>query len=508
MSEQGKTITVTGKLVIGLTGNIATGKSAVMRLAKENGALTIDADQIVHDLMDRDGNMQAAIAVAFGPEVRLPDGRINRRALGKIVFNDAEALRDLEQMVHPAVRLEISRLIQATDRRFVFIEAIKLLEGPLLSFCHQVWVTRCPKQRQIERLMICRGMDSELATRRIDMQPAQEEKVAQADVVIDTAGLMRETETQFELFWGRLPAPESVAPLILPAPVTEETPLAAPPSTTTKPTASVTAVPAKPALPTPAKEKPTPTTRLDRPIPENLKKKLGKTISRPSGESKAPASPPSTSPPSAPPVAITPPPPPTPDPQPVPLPQPEPVLPPPVLSASLITSVETSPETAVSTEVRRARPSDIPSILLLIHRATDGTMKLKRSDMLSDLSERSYFLGQRGTEIQVVMGCSIENLVTRIDRMYFYPLTAIPDTGTAVLDVIERSADSHICEIVVAFLTPNAPDTLLPIFLSRGYSTLEQAKMPLTWRQAIQESQPPGTSYVIKVLRDRVTHPV
>ena len=93
MSDGPTTITLSGKLIIGLTGNIASGKSAVMRLAAEQGALIIDADKIVHELMDYDAEVQAAVAVAFGPEVRREDGRINRRALGQIVFADPTALK-------------------------------------------------------------------------------------------------------------------------------------------------------------------------------------------------------------------------------------------------------------------------------------------------------------------------------------------------------------------------------------------------------------------------------
>lgn len=176
MSEQTGRIILRDKVIVGVTGNIATGKSAVMRLAADNDALTIDADKVVHTIMDRDTNMQAAIAVAFGPEVRLPNGRINRRTLGKIVFNDESALVDLEQIVHPAVRLDVARQIQETNKATIFVEAIKLLEGPMVDMCHQIWVTRCPKQRQLERLTICRGMDAVTATRRIEMQPPKKRK--------------------------------------------------------------------------------------------------------------------------------------------------------------------------------------------------------------------------------------------------------------------------------------------------------------------------------------------
>ena len=91
------------KTIIGLTGNIATGKSTIMRLAAGLGALALDADKVVHEILDRDTAVQKAIADIFGSAVCLADGRINRAALGKIVFNDPQGLRKLEQIVHPAV---------------------------------------------------------------------------------------------------------------------------------------------------------------------------------------------------------------------------------------------------------------------------------------------------------------------------------------------------------------------------------------------------------------------
>ncbi|MCP4428914.1 MAG: dephospho-CoA kinase, partial [Chloroflexi bacterium] len=172
MSEQATPTRFSGKLIIGLTGNIATGKSAVMDLAAEQGALTIDTDKIVHELLDNDAKMQAAIAVAFGSEVRLEDGRIDRRALGEIVFNDPRALRDLESMTHPIVGREVAKQIDVGEPDVVFIEAIKLLEGALAKICHQIWVTRCSRQRQLDRLRICRGMDTETAVARIKAQPS------------------------------------------------------------------------------------------------------------------------------------------------------------------------------------------------------------------------------------------------------------------------------------------------------------------------------------------------
>lgn len=191
-------------VIIGLTGNIATCKSAVTRLAAGRGALVIDADRVVHELLDGDQAIQEAVTAAFGAGVRLADGRIDRAALGRIVFGDPEMLRRLEGITHPAVRAEIARRVAATAASKIVIEAIKLLEGPLAAACDQIWVTACPRETQLERMRVCRGLDEATAVARVDAQAPQAEKIARADVVIDTSGLMTATQAQFEAAWAGL----------------------------------------------------------------------------------------------------------------------------------------------------------------------------------------------------------------------------------------------------------------------------------------------------------------
>lgn len=193
-------------LIIGLTGNIATGKSAVMRLAAEQGAQTIDADKLVHEILATDTAVQEAIAAAFGPAVRRPDGAIDRPALGQIVFADAQALQTLESIVHPAVRRLLMARIAASSAPVIMIEAIKLLEGPLHLLCRQVWVTTCSRATQVLRLQVCRGLDEETAVARVDAQADPALKIARADVIIDTDGLMSDTERQFRAAWDALPS--------------------------------------------------------------------------------------------------------------------------------------------------------------------------------------------------------------------------------------------------------------------------------------------------------------
>jgi dephospho-CoA kinase len=416
MSDNEEATTYAGKVIIGLTGNIATGKSAVMQLANDFGALTIDADKIVHELMDNDATMQAAIAVAFGSEVRREDGRIDRQKLGEIAFADPTALQDLEAMIHPAVGKEVDSRILGSKQNVIFIEAIKLLEGNLRDICHQIWVTRCSPQRQLERLRVCRGMETELAAVRIKSQPPQEEKVAQSDVLIDTNGLMKDTEAQFDIAWTRIPDPGMAEPKNrLPLPDENA-------QSGTKPKSSRLASP-KAAAP----QKGTSEVRPPRLEPSERPEDL---------------------------------------------------------------------------QVRRARPSDIPSILLLIQKATDGKVKMKRADLLLALSERGYFIGQVGSDISTVIGYNIDSQVARIDEIYIYPLEMVTQTAKAVLEDIEISAASHMGQIIVAFLPEDIPSSIRDLFEAEAYEPMPFDEMARGWQFAIEESQPEGTDYLVRLLRD------
>ena len=116
---------------IGLTGNIACGKSTVGRLLVARGAEYIDADRLVHALMKPGTPENAQIVERFGPEVRAADGRIDRPRLGSIVFADPAALKDLEAILHPGVRAEIRRRLAASTAPVIVVDAIKLFEGGL-----------------------------------------------------------------------------------------------------------------------------------------------------------------------------------------------------------------------------------------------------------------------------------------------------------------------------------------------------------------------------------------
>ncbi|MDP8922833.1 MAG: dephospho-CoA kinase [Chloroflexota bacterium] len=190
---------------IGLTGNIACGKSTVGRLLAERGAEYVDADRLVHALMEPDTPENDAIVARFGPAVRGPDGRIDRRALGSLVWTDPAALADLEALLHPGVRAEVRRRIAATRAPVIVVDAIKLIEGGLYREMDAVWVVTCPRDEQVRRLVETRGLTEAEAEARIGAQGPQEEKVRHATVVIHNDGSLADLERQVCAAWRQLP---------------------------------------------------------------------------------------------------------------------------------------------------------------------------------------------------------------------------------------------------------------------------------------------------------------
>ena len=181
------------KIVIGLTGNIATGKSLVVRMLQELGATVVDADKLVHQLMRQGGPVHQAIVDEFGKFVLDGDGQINRGRLGKIVFSMPEGLTRLEEITHPAVRREVLQRIAKATTPVVAVEAIKLFESGLSEHCQVTWVVTSPPEIQLKRLVERRKMASDQARQRIKAQSAPQDKVAKADVVVDNGGDLAKT---------------------------------------------------------------------------------------------------------------------------------------------------------------------------------------------------------------------------------------------------------------------------------------------------------------------------
>lgn len=192
------------KFVIGLTGNIATGKSVVRRMLEHLGAYTIDADALSHRTYAKGAPGYQQVIDRFGKWLVGKDGEIDRSKLGNLVFNDPEAMSQLEAIVHPLVRQAAEMLIKRATQPVVVIEAIKLLEGDLRKVCDTIWVANAPEEVQIERLVRKRGLSREKALERIKAQSPQSSKVKLANIVLTNTGSYDDLWKQVTAAWKEI----------------------------------------------------------------------------------------------------------------------------------------------------------------------------------------------------------------------------------------------------------------------------------------------------------------
>jgi dephospho-CoA kinase len=195
-------------LLIGVTGPIGCGKSTISAAMASRGGVIVDADRLSHQASERGSAVAEAIGHRFGPVVIAADGSLDRPALGRIVFSDPAALRALEAIVQPAVRVLIERAVESADSAgapFVVVEAIKLVEAGYAARCDEVWLVTCTPEQQRERLagrgypadeidrrMAAQGRDlaerlRSSATRVIDASGTAEQAVRRAFEALDAA---------------------------------------------------------------------------------------------------------------------------------------------------------------------------------------------------------------------------------------------------------------------------------------------------------------------------------
>ncbi|MEZ4672428.1 MAG: dephospho-CoA kinase [Anaerolineae bacterium] len=229
------------KYVIGLTGNIATGKSVVRQMLQHLEAYTIDADSLSHRAMAPGAPAYKPIIDTFGQFILDADKNINRAMLGNIVFSSPDALARLEAIVHPVVGGAVNALITRAQQKFIVVEAIKLLEGDLGKGVDEVWVVDASPETQVKRLIEKRKMSDAEARQRVAAQNAQADKLAKANVVIKNDGNIEDTWKQVQAAWTAIQRKLAGTAPAAPAPAA--------------------AAPAQPAAATPAK--PPQTKRLD-----------------------------------------------------------------------------------------------------------------------------------------------------------------------------------------------------------------------------------------------------
>ena len=194
--------------LIGLTGGIASGKTAVSRRLAEHGAIHLDADKLARDVVEPGQPALAAIVDRFGPTVLNDDGTLNRPALGAIIFSDDQARLDLNQITHPAVgRLgkELMQRASETDPNAIIVYDVPLLVESLRQPDHHdfdlIVVVEADAERRIERMVTLRGMSEAEARSRVKAQSTDAERLAIADVVIDSNGTLDDTLRQADELW-------------------------------------------------------------------------------------------------------------------------------------------------------------------------------------------------------------------------------------------------------------------------------------------------------------------
>lgn len=200
--------------VIGMTGGIGSGKSTVLKMLKDLGAHVIDTDLVVHDLLRSSEHVVKFVVNRFGKGILSESGEIDRARLGQIVFTDPCGLAYLEGVLHPAVYKEVESWMASIEaregsagREQVYVIDGAKLHPDLLPRCDSLWVVYTPEPQQLERLTKLRGVSEQEARNRVAAQVPWEERLRQADVVIDNSGSIEQTRAQVEREWKKLLAP-------------------------------------------------------------------------------------------------------------------------------------------------------------------------------------------------------------------------------------------------------------------------------------------------------------
>ncbi len=192
-----------GKYIIGLTGNIGTGKSVIRRMLEHMGAYGIDADALAHRAYAKGAPGYDKVIDVFGRYILNAEEQIDRKKLGRIVFSDPEAMKQLEAIVHPLVSQAIDFIIRRSSQKVIVIESARLIGTPLAEFAHSLWVVYAPEEIQLSRLMLNRGMSEKDARQRINMQLPQEAQLGAANVIIKNVSSYEDAWKQVTAAWQK-----------------------------------------------------------------------------------------------------------------------------------------------------------------------------------------------------------------------------------------------------------------------------------------------------------------
>lgn len=185
--------------VIGLLGGSGAGKSTAARILEEKGALVIDADKVSHDLTSSGGEACAAVAEVFGPEYLTPDGAMDRRKMGNLVFSSPTELAKLESILHPLMREQIQSKIQGAKQKIVVLDCAVLLKPRFRDLVDEMWLVTAPAGARSARIQARDGLSPLQAQARINAQTSEDEMRDSCNHVIensgDTDGLRKQIES-------------------------------------------------------------------------------------------------------------------------------------------------------------------------------------------------------------------------------------------------------------------------------------------------------------------------
>ncbi len=452
------------KYVIGLTGNIAVGKSLVRQMLQHLGAYPVDADGLAHQVILPGAPGYLPTVEMFGKIILDENGHVNRQTLGAIVFTIPDALTRLEAITHPVINNAIMTLVSRAKQTVIVIEAIKLIESPnLVKAVDAVWVVDASPEAQLKRLIERRKMSPDEARKRIAAQNPQADKLQKATVVIRNDGNPEETWKQVQLAWNTIPGVQKVKM----ATETDGIPAAKPPAQP-----AVTATPAtQPKMPAVPAQPPTAAASTENPPAAALP-----------GATAARAPQPAASIPGSQTVI------PVSKPAPIPAPAPLP---------------------AVAVNVRRGKPGETDAIAKFITRVSGK--EVDRMDIMLAFGQKSYLLAVDGASTIVgVVGWQVENLITRVDEIYLEPSIAKEAVIGALVSAIEDHSRDLQSEVAfIALPAASATAEIVTPFIKGGYQPLkmEDVKFP-AWREAARELLNTETRPLMKQLRERIMKPI
>lgn len=195
-------------LILGITGNIASGKSFVAKELARRGAVVVDADQLAREVVESGTSTLKKMVKVFGAEILQNDGNLDRERLGQMVFADIKVRAMLDRIVHPEIaKKSIERLHELQQRKdipLIIYEAPLLFEVGAENRVDKVLVVKIDPEKQLKRLMARDGLSEAGAQQRMTAQMQQQKKIAQADFVLDNSGTEAEMLKQLDVLWQQI----------------------------------------------------------------------------------------------------------------------------------------------------------------------------------------------------------------------------------------------------------------------------------------------------------------